>query len=58
MHEEAGLLDDIGEIRACKCEILEGTCETPVERGVFEGITIGDRKFGAGINGCSNWLTV
>jgi hypothetical protein len=37
MHEEANLLDDVGEVGTCEGKILEGTSEASVEARVREG---------------------
>lgn len=58
MHEQANMLDDIGEIRLCECEVLEGSGEATILGGIGEGLVIRTGELGASANGRGGGMAV
>jgi hypothetical protein len=58
MHEEANLLDGIGQVRASECKVLQSAGDAAVKCGIGKGATILARDFGLGVYGSGNWLTL
>jgi hypothetical protein len=50
VHEKACMVDSISDLRTSEGEILEGANKTTIEGGIIKKITVGGRKFGAGID--------
>jgi hypothetical protein len=49
---EENLLNCVGDIHACECEILKSTCQTHVICSIINKITISSRELQLSINQC------
>ena len=58
MHEQADLLNGVGDVRPSEGKVLKCTSKTPVMCGVREEIAVGGGEFGASVNGCGNGFTI
>jgi hypothetical protein len=56
VHMETYLLDSIGEVRSCECDILQSPSKTTVKRRIRNRGACGGRQFGLSIDGCGDWL--
>ena len=58
MHEEAHLLNCVGDVWSGKGKVLESTGEAAVLRGIGEEVTGSSRRFRAGVDGHGDGLAV
>jgi hypothetical protein len=58
MHEQAYLLDCIGDIGTGECQVLESTSQAAIQRGIVKWNTIVGRQFGACIDRGGNGIAV
>ena len=58
MHEEAHLLNGVGDVGPSQREVLKSAGETPVLRSIFNMIAICSRQLGTSVNRCRCRVTL